>query len=279
MSDTNPLPNFYESRRRYWGNPYAEMSSDNSLDDPAADAAYAADTAPVTNNTAPVANNSAPNVDFLDESASYARHYHYVPDTDKPTAHDSADDKSESAVEHTSAEHIAVKHTAVGLTAAEHTAIDHTTAKHTVSYAFDYAANNNEFCDGDTLDEMTNGTIVPGTQVNYRPGSNVNTPYDVITAGSQRHTASMTVAFLCILGINPDHETWIQKTMLNNWGICCPHEFQIRAIHRAAFHRDELVYIIAKTGLGKFAIPLTVGLLLTGVVITLVPLIGLGSDC
>ena len=56
----------------------------------------------------------------------------------------------------------------------------------------------------------------------------------------------MTVAFLCISGINPDHETWIWKTMLDDWGIRCPHEFQIRAIHRAAFHRDELVYIITK---------------------------------
>jgi hypothetical protein len=125
---------------------------------------------------------------------------------------------------------------------------------------------------------MTNGTIVPGTHVNYCPGSNVNTPYDMITAGSQRHAASMTVVFPCILGINPDQETWIRKTMLDDWGIRCPHKFQIRAIYRAAFHRDELVYIIAKTGSGKSAIPLTVGSLLTGVVITLVPLIGLGSD-
>jgi superfamily II DNA helicase RecQ len=38
------------------------------------------------------------------------------------------------------------------------------------------------------------------------------------------------------------------------------------------------LYIIAKTGSGKSAIPLTVGTLLTGVVITLVPLVGLGSN-
>jgi superfamily II DNA helicase RecQ len=36
--------------------------------------------------------------------------------------------------------------------------------------------------------------------------------------------------------------------------------------------------MIAKTGSGKSAIPLTVGTLLTGVVITLVPLVGLGSN-
>ena len=119
------------------------MSSDDSLDDPATDAAYAADTAHVASDTAPVADDSAPDVDFLDESAGYA--CHYVPDTDKSAAHDSADDKYDSAVKHTSVEHIADKHTAVGLTAVKHTAIDHTTAKHTVGYAFDSAANNNEF--------------------------------------------------------------------------------------------------------------------------------------
>ena len=49
------------------------MSSDDSLDDPATDASYAAD-------SAPVANDSAPDIDFLDESAGYADNY--VLDTD-----------------------------------------------------------------------------------------------------------------------------------------------------------------------------------------------------
>ena len=38
------------------------------------------------------------------------------------------------------------------------------------------------------------------------------------------------------------------------------------------------MYIFAKTGLGKSAIPLTVGTPFTGIVITLVPLVGLGSN-
>ncbi len=83
-SDTNPLPSFYESRRRYWGNPCAEMSSDDSLKEPPTDAAYATDTAPVADDTAPVADDLAPDIDFLDE-------------------------------------HIAVEHTTIGLTAVEHT--------------------------------------------------------------------------------------------------------------------------------------------------------------
>jgi hypothetical protein len=81
-----------------------------------------------------------------------------------------------------------------------------------------------------------------------------------------------------IFGNYPDHESWIRKTMHNDWGIHHLHEFQTHAIHQAAFTRDELLYIIAKTGSGKSAIPSTVGTLLTRVVITLVPLVGLGSN-
>ena len=121
---------------------------------------------------------------------------------------------------------IAVEHTAV-----EHTAVKHTTIEHTAGNANDSSVDNNEFSDGDTVDEMTNGTIVPETQVNYHSGSNVNTPYNVITAGSLRHAASMIVDSPCISGIKPDLETWIWKTMLDGWGICCPHDFQICAIH------------------------------------------------
>ena len=39
-----------------------------------------------------------------------------------------------------------------------------------------------------------------------------------------------------------------------------------------------MVYVCAKTGSGKLAIPLTAGSLLTRVIITLVPLVGLGSN-
>jgi hypothetical protein len=103
--------------------------------------------------------------------------------------------------------------------------------QHTAGNANDSTADSNKFSDGDMVDELTDGTIVPGTQVNYPPGSNVCTPYDVITAGSLHHAASTVVDLPCISGINPDHETWIQKTMLDDWGICHPHKFQICAIH------------------------------------------------
>jgi hypothetical protein len=38
------------------------------------------------------------------------------------------------------------------------------------------------------------------------------------------------------------------------------------------------MYLIAKTGLGKLAVPLTVGSMQNNVTLTMVPLVGLGSD-
>ena len=70
----------------------------------------------------------------------------------------------------------------------------------------------------------------------------------------------------------------IRETTRNVWDISNPREFQIDAIQHLAFCPNTLLYLIAKTGSGKSAIPLTVGTLKSGVTITLVPLIGLGSD-
>ena len=64
----------------------------------------------------------------------------------------------------------------------------------------------------------------------------------------------------------------------DDWGIQFPHDWQIRAIHVIAFSRDTSTFLIAKTGSGKSAVPLTVGSLLTGITLTMVPLVGLGSD-
>ena len=54
--------------------------------------------------------------------------------------------------------------------------------------------------------------------------------------------------------------------------------FPSRCRQTTGIFPDTLLYIIAKTGSGKSAIPLTTGTLTSGVIITLVPLIGLGSD-
>jgi hypothetical protein len=47
--------------------------------------------------------------------------------------------------------------------------------------------------------------------------------------------------------------------MFDDWGILCPHEFQLHAIHNIAFHCDWLIYIIANRGSEKSMIPVTVG--------------------
>jgi hypothetical protein len=65
---------------------------------------------------------------------------------------------------------------------------------------------------------------MPGTQFNYHP---VATLYDMINARLGRHAELMLVDPPCILGINLDHKTWIQKTMHNDWGICHPHKFKL----------------------------------------------------
>ncbi len=65
--------------------------------------------------------------------------------------------------------------------------------------------------------------------------------------------------------------------MKDDWGINFPH-VQVRVINNIVFHHDWLVYIIAKTGLGKSAIPLIVGSLQMGITLMMVPLVWSGSN-
>ncbi len=120
--------------------------------------------------------------------------------------------------------------------------------------------------DSESETEDTQGTTVPGTQL---------TPFSRLTAPSRREQAVAGVGPSDLVGIDPQHESWIRKCMLDDWEIVHPHEFQIRAIHRIAFCDNQLIYIVAKTGSGKSAIPLTAGSLLTGVTLSMVPLVGL----
>jgi hypothetical protein len=66
--------------------------------------------------------------------------------------------------------------------------------------------------------------------------------------------------------------------MLDNWGIHLPHEFQIHAMHLIFFHHNWLVYLIAKTGSGKSAVPLTTGLMHNGITLMMIPLVRLRSN-
>ena len=64
---------------------------------------------------------------------------------------------------------------------------------------------------------------------------------------------------LPIHGVPSEHRLVIESAMLEDWGIATPRDFQIQAINRAAFINDTVVYVAAKTGSGKSAIPMTVG--------------------
>ena len=97
-------------------------------------------------------------------------------------------------------------------------------------------------------------------------------------SASRRESACRSVEPSNVIGINNQHEMWIRQCMKDDWGIQYPHEFQIHAIHHIAFQRDQILYIVAKTGSSKSTIPLTIGSLQTGVTCSMVPLVGLGSD-
>ena len=104
------------------------------------------------------------------------------------------------------------------------------------------------------------------------------TPYNNLTAARRREALEREVANSDVDGVDPDHEKIIRQVMLDDWGIRHPREFQIRAVASLAFQRDRLLFLIAKTGSGKSAVPLAVGALQSGITLTMVPLVGLGSD-
>ena len=115
-------------------------------------------------------------------------------------------------------------------------------------------------------DDDAGGTEVPGTA------------YDVISSAARREAIRHQLPLSSLGDIDPRFERWIRLVLWDDWGIQFPHDWQIRAIHVIAFSRDTSTFLIAKTGSGKSAVPLTVGSLLTGITLTMVPLVGLGSD-
>jgi hypothetical protein len=73
--------------------------------------------------------------------------------------------------------------------------------------------------DGSDMDNRkSNGTIIPVADL---------TPYEIITAAAWREAVVRSIAPSSIIDIDPVHKRWILQTMLDDWGIHSPHEFQL----------------------------------------------------
>lgn len=70
----------------------------------------------------------------------------------------------------------------------------------------------------------------------------------------------------------------ITKMLSEVWGFDTPHDYQIRMIFHLVYRRVPLAYLIRKCGEGKSLVWLGMATLLWGITISMVPLIGLGSD-
>ena len=125
-----------------------------------------------------------------------------------------------------------------------------------------------------SIDVSTNGNIANINNVPAAP-NHATSPYDYIMSASQRESTGWSVEPSNVTGIDNQHEMWIRQVMIDDWEIQSPLEFQSRAIHHVAFHCNQIVYIVAKTGSGKSAIPLSIGSLQSGVTLSMVPLVGL----
>jgi hypothetical protein len=84
---------------------------------------------------------------------------------------------------------------------------------------------------------------VPAAHNNF-----TTTPYNNLMSASRRESADWSVEPSNVNGNNKQHEMWIRQCMKDDWGIQYPHEFQICAIHHIAFQRDQILYLVAKTG-------------------------------
>ena len=84
-------------------------------------------------------------------------------------------------------------------------------------------------------------------------------PFDNIMSTSRCESTGRSVKPSNVTGLDNQHKMWIRQGMIDDWGIRFPHKFQICVTHHVAFHCNQIVYIIAKPGSGKLAIPLLIG--------------------
>ncbi len=77
----------------------------------------------------------------------------------------------------------------------------------------------------------------------------------------------------------PDYiSSAITKELQLNWGCARPRPYQIEAIFHLVFRNTDMMYLIRKTGEGKSLVMQGMALMLKGITVSVVPLLGLGSD-
>ena len=74
------------------------------------------------------------------------------------------------------------------------------------------------------------------------------------------------------------HRNIIEHAMNVDWDTDFPWDFQVVSVNKGTFQDDKIVYLISRTGFGKSAAPLTIAMVRHGIIIVMVPLLGLGSD-
>ncbi len=115
--------------------------------------------------------------------------------------------------------------------------------------------------------------IEPGEgRTNYNPGDDVNEP------GEDIANLPISPPILPIADIPPALIDIITRASSEVLGIPSPRDFQYEAVAHCVLNRDTVLHVSRRTSDGKTFIPQMVGLLLTGVVIYLEPLVGLASD-
>jgi superfamily II DNA helicase RecQ len=93
------------------------------------------------------------------------------------------------------------------------------------------------------------------------------------------HTPDYTIAPPPPSIVIPDYvSSAIKKELLTTWGCATPRPYQVEAIFHLVYRKVDMVYLIRKTGEGKSLVLQAMASMLKGVTISLVPLLGLGSD-
>ena len=131
-----------------------------------------------------------------------------------------------------------------------------------------------------TTNPVTSPSARPSTVITGSATAN-NTVSTVIDGDVPIRNIS-PFAITPLADIPADQRSIVVRAIKDVYGIDTPRPFQIEAINYLAFGDDKgranILYMIRKTADGKSLVQLASSVIMRGVTITLVPLVGLGSD-